>query len=134
MRRSPRLLARLLVLAASLSVLAACGNGPACDAAKCGTGGAAASSSAATGGAGGAGGAGGQLSPTFPCKAVTCMRGAEVCDVTTVLQQNAMGACSPIPAACKGATADCTCFGDLMGCNCQKQPTGEFDIFCDKNM
>jgi len=131
MRRSPRFLARplLVVVSPLLFVLvAACGSSPRCET-TCGTGGA---------GAGDAGtddaGAGGHPSPTFPCKQTTCMRGAQVCDVTTHFMQHAMGACGSLPAACKAPAADCTCFGDLMGCMCLQQPTGEFGLFCDVSM
>jgi hypothetical protein len=135
MRRSPHPQARrLLLLAAApllVALVAACGNSTQC-AATCGTGG---TSTTGTGGTGGTGGAGGQVSPTFPCKKATCMRGTEVCDVTTHFQANPTGACAPIPKACTAATADCTCFGTLMtGCTCEKQPTGEFDVFCNVDM
>jgi hypothetical protein len=126
--RSPRLSARLLLAASPLLLVlgAACGNSPACDT-TCGTGG------TSTTGTGGTGGTGGQLSPTFPCKAATCMRDADVCTVTSTVDATGMhisGACSSLPLDCLKAGADCSCFVDLMGCTCQQQPTGEFDLFC----
>lgn len=99
-----------------------------CSSGNTGTGGAGGSTGGAGGGTGGSGGG------TFPCKGLTCTRGQDACTVTSHFQENDMGACTPLPAACQAPTADCTCFGDLMGCMCQKQPTGEFAIFCDVQM
>jgi hypothetical protein len=109
------------------AIVAACGSSTTCkDAASCAAG---------TGGAdAGSDGGGGQGGGTFPCKQVTCEKGSQACAVTTYLGQNPMGACMALPSACMSASADCSCFGDLMGCNCQKEADGSFAIFCDTGM
>jgi len=131
MHRSPHLFARWILVAASpllVVLVAACGNSSKCET-TCGTGG----TTGSTTSAGGMGGAGGQLSPSFPCKKVTCMRASDACTVTNTVDQTGMhveGACSSLPLDCTKAGADCSCFIDLMGCTCQQAPTGEFDLFC----
>lgn len=88
-----------------------------------------------TGGTGGAtgtgGGTGGSGGGTFLCKGLMCMRGQEACTVTSHMSQDDMGQCTSLPLPCLDPGADCSCFIDLMGCVCQKQPTGDFAIFCD---
>lgn len=106
----------------AFSALAACSSSP-CNSTDCTLGaGGSTSSASGTGGAGGG---------TFPCKDVTCTRGTEVCEVISHNLENDMGQCIPLPAACSDPAADCTCFGDLMGCTCQKQPDSTFAVFCD---
>ena len=118
---------RLLGLAASLalaSITFGCSNN------ESGTGG--------TGGSGGSGGTGGGTGGsgggTFPCKGHTCVRGQDACTVTSYMSTQDEGECTPLPPACQLPIADCSCFGDLMGCQCQKQVTGEFAVFCDITM
>lgn len=119
---------RLLALVASLlfvSVAFGCGGSTPCDPGPCG-------GSNGTGGSGGGNnGTGGSGGGTFLCKGLTCTRGQQACTVTSQMSQNDMGECTPLPVVCQVPDADCSCFGDLMGCVCQKQVTGDFVIFCD---
>jgi hypothetical protein len=115
--------------AVALPCFTACGSGGTCEGATC-------TSASGTGGApdAGADGSGGHGGGTFPCKLMTCDLGKEACQVTTDLGQDAMGQCIPLPTACAPADATCSCFGDLMGCMCMKEPDGSFAVFCDTGM
>ncbi|APR84184.1 Hypothetical protein A7982_09533 [Minicystis rosea] len=116
---------RLVGLAVSL-VLASITFG--CGSSTGGTGG----NGGGTGGSGG--GTGGSGGGTFLCKGLMCVRGQDACTVTSHMSAGDEGECTTLPTACQTPDADCDCFGDLMGCTCQKQPAGELAIFCDLSM
>jgi hypothetical protein len=117
--------------AIALSLLLGCGEKAKC--AICGGAGGEATTTATDTNDGGSGGTGGgtATSTTFPCKGLTCKKGADYCKVTTQLSQNDSGECASLPLTCLDPDADCSCFVDLMGCLCEKQPTGELAVFCD---
>jgi hypothetical protein len=90
---------------------------------------------AACGGGTGTGGdAGSDAATTFPCKGLACQIGKEACTVTSHFNENEMGACTPLPAACAMPGATCDCFGTVdPACMCEQQPSGDFAVFCNYN-
>jgi hypothetical protein len=61
----------------------------------------------------------------FWCGNITCALGQEHCDLGVA------PACKPLPAACVGAAADCSCFALPAGpCTCTKKADGHFELSC----
>lgn len=119
------------VAAIAVSSMLGCGEKARC--AICGGAGGEATTTTSTneGGSAGSGGSGTATSTTFPCKGLECKRGVDYCQVTSQLSQNESGECVSLPLPCLAPSADCTCFVDLMGCQCEQQITGELAVFCD---
>ncbi len=83
-----------------------------------------------------AGGGGGSAPVTFPCKKVMCTHGKEACLVTSMFDENDVGSCEALPAACVPSSTtpqpDCTCYGTLPdGCTCQVTADGDLNKSCN---
>jgi len=62
---------------------------------------------------------------SFWCGNITCALGPDYCNLGNT------PACMPLPAACAGAAADCSCFGQpSVGCTCAKKGDGHFELSC----